>query len=34
MAVKEKVNSHPGVVDHFKEPPFYNSTSKNERLNP
>ena len=24
MAVKEKVKSHPGVVDYFKELPFYN----------
>ena len=24
MPVKEKVKSHPGVVDYFKELPFYN----------
>ena len=24
MTVKRKVNSHPGVVDYFKELPFYN----------
>ena len=24
MAVKEKVKSHPSVVDYFKELPFYN----------
>ena len=24
MAVKEKVKSHPDVVDYFKELPFYN----------
>ena len=33
MAVKEKIKSHPGVVDYFKELPFYNSTLKNQRLN-
>ena len=24
MTVKEKVKSHPGAVDYFKELPFYN----------
>ena len=24
MAVKEKIKSHPGVVEYFKELPFYN----------
>ena len=32
MAVKEKVKSHPGVVDYFKELPFYNKYFKNPRV--
>ena len=41
MTVKEKVKSHPGVVDYFKEIPLYNkdiekilkNTSQTEKLN-
>ena len=33
MAVKEKINSHPDVVDYFKKLPFYNKHIKNEGLN-
>ena len=32
MTVKEKVKSHPDVVDYFKELPFYN-IKKKQRLN-
>ena len=32
MAVKKKVKSHPGVIDYFKEIPFYNKHIKNQRL--
>ena len=32
MAVKEKVKSHPNVVDYFKELPFYNKHIKNQKL--
>ena len=28
MAVKEKIKSHPGVVDYFKELPFHNKYIK------
>ena len=28
MAVKEKIKSHPDVVDYFKELPFYNKNIK------
>ena len=28
MAVLEKIKSHPNVVDHFKELPFYNKDIK------
>ena len=34
VTVKEKIMSHPGVVEYFKEFPFYNiSTLKNQILN-
>ena len=33
MAAKEKIKSHPGVVDYFKELPFYDKHIKNEGLN-
>ena len=34
MKVKEKIKSHPGVVDYFKELPFYNKhIEKEQRLN-
>ena len=33
MAVKEKIKSHPDVVDYFKELPFYNRQIKKQRLN-
>ena len=33
MTIKEKIKSHPGVVDYFKEIPFYTiSTLKNLKL--
>ena len=32
MTVKEKIKSHPGVVDYFKEHPFYNKRIKNPRI--
>ena len=28
MTVKEKIKSHPGIVDYFKELPFYNKHIK------
>ena len=31
MAVGEKIKSHPGVVDYFKELPFYNKHSETSR---
>ena len=31
MAVGEKIKSHPGVVDYFKELPFYNKHSEKSR---
>ena len=33
MTVREKVKSHPGAVDYFKELPFYNKQLKNQKLN-
>ena len=30
MAIKEKIKSHPHVVDYFKEFPFYNKQIKNQ----
>ena len=33
MTVKKKVKSHPGVIDYFKEIPFYNKHIKHQRLN-
>ena len=32
MAVKEKIKSHPGVVDYFKELPFYNKYIKKPKI--
>ena len=33
MTVKEKVKSHPNVVDYFKERPFYNKHTEKHTLN-
>ena len=33
MAIQVKIKSHPGVVDYFKETPFYNKHMKNLKLN-
>ena len=33
MTVKETIKSNPGVVDYFKEIPFYNKSIKNLKLN-
>ena len=32
MTVKEKIKSHPGIVDYFKELPFYNKHIKKRRI--
>ena len=32
MAVKEKIKSHPHVVDYFKERPFYKKKIKKPRV--
>ena len=32
MTALKKVKSHPGVVDYFKEPSFYNKQLKNQKL--
>ena len=32
MAVKEKVKSHPCVVEYFKELPFYNKHIKKPKI--
>ena len=33
MVVKEKVKSHPDVVDYFKELPFYNKYIEKPNIN-
>ena len=32
MTVKEKVKSHPNVVDYFKELPFYNKHTEKPKI--
>ena len=32
MAVKEKIKSHPHVVDYFKERPFYKKQIKKPKV--
>ena len=32
MTVKEKVKSHPGTVDYFKELPFYNKHIEKQKI--
>ena len=32
MAVKEKVKSHPGVVEYFKKLPFFNKHIKKPKI--
>ena len=32
MTVKETIKSHPGVVDYFKEIPFYNKSIKKPKI--
>ena len=32
MTVKEKVKSHPGAVDYFKELPFYNKHIEKQKV--
>ena len=32
MAVREKIKSHPNVVDYFKELPFYNKHIKKPKI--
>ena len=32
MTVKEKIKSHPGVVDYFKELPFYNKCVEKPKI--
>ena len=32
MTVKEKIKSHPGIVDYFKELPFCNKHIKKRRI--
>ena len=32
MAIKEKIKSHPGVVDYFKGLPFYNKRLEKPKI--
>ena len=32
MTVREKVKSHPGAVDYFKELPFYNKHIEKQKV--
>ena len=34
MAVKEKIKSHPVVVDYFKELPFYDKRIEKPKIKP
>ena len=33
MTALKKIKSHPDVVDYFKELPFYNKHTENQKLN-
>ena len=33
MTVETKIKSHPGVVDYFKESPFYNKHIEKPKMN-